>query len=718
MSNIEKKRFKNNYDSGLKETAKQCLPQGGQNITSARSAGPLWMDAVPPAAEEFAHFWRTGITTVDKNVLATATFPNPTFAYSASGEVFAVHYGADPISGFHLAPTFAPIKAKPQPTMGKKDFKHLVDLSKTQFRDRGKAFRSALNATKETGKLVIRIFSGDALTFCKALHYWAVNDSIETGMYAASWTTSQLIFDGGDYGQNAKFKPPLGFNVIDTSNLTDHIGLLNILLVATPLMLRAPSSVLYTETLVSSGEDPITSFVERMCADIPAISLLLGVAPATYVSNFTSHSNVHEILAANIRTAQFHERMAWKVVSLGDPVAAAHDSYCNRPLVYDPDQLAKFLFGVYLKMFSAEDVMSKFKKLKLHDVIGMTLVHYNRGSFANLMRLVKARTQQNWPKVMDGILARIEHDRQLLMGLNNYQAFITQVHLLGVDTAIPVLQPNQKVVPVNTKTGKLGVWGSVPSLVCIVLTVPRRELKVLTDFDPSQIGSPTLKCEVRSPHGHNVIYDFHPVFGTVSTTGSKEYTCIRIQEDPAGWSGTSPLVLSFWYPSWQLMTHPHETFISFGVRSTPQMSHFHFMRAFGPAMNIYEANLDNKNVVVARERPNLPGELAKINAVSLGNFSTPTDDSPLKKSLVTVNLDPSGQQVVTLAMKVDVIREDLKTALASKAEVTTSQSTPCTIEIHIDSFKEPLVFPFPVDGARAKLRIARTSAYVEVSWRF
>lgn len=711
MSNAEKKRFKRDFDSGVKETAMHF--HGTNNMTGARSAGPLWIDAVSPAIDEFTHFWKTGVTVLDPTIIAVTKFPNPAFAYMSRGEMFAVHYGADPISGFHLAPAFVPSKTNPHPGPAKKSFQHLLDVSRSQFRDRAIAFRSALGSAKRAGKLIIRIFLGDALALCKALHYWAESGSIETGLYAAPWTISQLILDGGDYAEDATSKAPLKFNIVDTSNLTDHLGILNLLLATAPLLLRAPSSVLYTETLVCSGADPITGFVERVCADIPAISLLLGLAPSTYVSNFNSHSNVHEILAANAQ--QFHERIAWKVVSLGDHVAAAHDSDVNRPLVYDPEQLAKFLFGIYLKMFSAEDVMSKLRNPSLQDVKEMTIVHYNRSSFATLLRLAKARTNQHWGEVMDRVMAMIEGDRQLLMGLNNYQGFITQVHLLGVETRIPVLQPNQKVVPVNTKVGKLGGWSSVPSLVCVVLIVPRSTLKVLTDFEAAEIGSPTLKCEVQGPRGHNVLYDFHPVFGSVSTTGSKEFTSVIIEEDPAGWTGTSSLILSFWYPSWQLMTNPHDIFISFGIRCSPQGSQLKFMRAFGPAMNIYEANLKDKSVIVTRERPNIPGELGKVGAVSLSSFPTATPDVSVSISPVSVGLDAPGQHISTLTIRMDITNKDLKIELARGAEVTTVQTTPCTIDIKIGTFKRPLVFPFPIDGTRAKLRIARKSSYVEVS---
>ena len=43
---------------------------------------------------------------------------------------------------------------------------------------------------------------------------------------------------------------PLSFNVIDTSNLLDHVGSVNLLVAAIPLLEHNLSATLYTEALV------------------------------------------------------------------------------------------------------------------------------------------------------------------------------------------------------------------------------------------------------------------------------------------------------------------------------------------------------------------------------------------------------------------------------------------------------------------------------------
>lgn len=717
MSNAQRKQFNKKFAAGLKEVTKKGGSQTNQNITACRSAGPAWIDAVMVAPEAAAHYWKTGITNVDQKAVAAATFPNPSLAYSAREEEFAVHYGADPILGFHLAPAFVPTKPKSQSAGEGKSLQHVVETAMTQFSVWGEAFRTALAVTKKAGKLVIRIFSGDALAFCKALNYCGANKSIETGLYAAWWTVSQLILDGGAYGEDAISKAPLMFNIIDTSNLTDHLGLLNILVVTVPLLSRAPSSTLYTESLVASGEDPMTAFIERMCADIPTISLLLGLIPPTFVSNITSHSNVHEIMSSKMMGGcrQFHERIAWKTVSLADPVSVENNSDCNRPLAYDPEQLGRFLFGVYLKMFHHEDVVSSLKNVSLQGLYELSMINYNRSSFVELLRLVKARTQTDWEKVAGWIIDLIEADRKLLLGLNNYQAFLAQLYILDVYTVQP-LRLNPQSIKFSPRLGKLATWKSCPAVVCVVMVVSRDTLKVLTEMDAENMGSPLLQCDVRSPMGLNIYSSIHPVFATLKTEGAKGDMRILLEEDPAGWGGKCPLVVSFWVPAWTIMSHPDETFVALGIRSTPQSTQA-FLSKLGPPMHIIETKLNHENVFVVRERPNLWGELEKVKSVSLDrHFSTATTSGSVKSNPISVALDPTGQQMVTLSVRVDVVAEDLRSKLASGVDVTTSQTLPCTIEVKIGSFKKPLVFPYPVDGTRAKLRIARKSSYVEVSW--
>ncbi len=81
----------------------------GFPLTSLRSAGPLWKELSDVGPQQSRRYWETGVTFDDRDKLAKANEINPTFAFSAMGKGFALHYGSDPVLPFHLAKTLAPI---------------------------------------------------------------------------------------------------------------------------------------------------------------------------------------------------------------------------------------------------------------------------------------------------------------------------------------------------------------------------------------------------------------------------------------------------------------------------------------------------------------------------------------------------------------------------------------------------------------------------------
>jgi hypothetical protein len=77
-----------------------------------------------------------------------------------------------------------------------------------------------------------------------------------------------LILDGEDYGTAGK--APLLFNVIDTSNLTDYVGAINLLVATAPLLQRSPSATLYTESLVKQAKDHKAFIDGLLCGHFPS----------------------------------------------------------------------------------------------------------------------------------------------------------------------------------------------------------------------------------------------------------------------------------------------------------------------------------------------------------------------------------------------------------------------------------------------------------------
>ncbi|KAG9094958.1 hypothetical protein FRC06_010299 [Ceratobasidium sp. 370] len=313
----------------LSELSESILMGDGSYISPGRSAGMLWMEAAEPMINLFKHYWETGTTYTLDSEVKKANNLNPTFVYSIPGEVFNPHYGTFP-QGFHLTLAFAPIVSGATYPNSEAA---IIGVMKQQFTAWGHAFR----ASQAAGALTIRFSSGEAIAFCCALDLFASTGRAATGIHPSA----------------SQPPAPSSFNVIDTSNLTDHLGLLNILLVAQPLLKTIPASqaILYTETLLPTGEDATKSFLDWVCASVPTISALLGIAPRAYVLAFAAHSNSHERLSPT-KANQYHERVAWADPSGGDQYASPQKIAVS----FDAEDLAHVIFGFYDKMFANEQV--------------------------------------------------------------------------------------------------------------------------------------------------------------------------------------------------------------------------------------------------------------------------------------------------------------------------------------------------------------------------
>ncbi|KAG6335026.1 hypothetical protein ID866_4071, partial [Astraeus odoratus] len=105
FSSEQAKRFRENFREGIRNTREKL--QDGFVVTSMRSAGPLAPVTFSAVDEQFRCFWSCGVTDDGSRGAENAKNVNPTFAFSASGDRFAVHYGTDPVSGFHFAESLA-----------------------------------------------------------------------------------------------------------------------------------------------------------------------------------------------------------------------------------------------------------------------------------------------------------------------------------------------------------------------------------------------------------------------------------------------------------------------------------------------------------------------------------------------------------------------------------------------------------------------------------
>lgn len=255
-----------------------------------RSAGPLWPEAGEIVPLLYRKYWETGVagaTSVDIERLGKGGhgYVNPMFAVSsAPGTDFAVHYGSEPLLGFHLAEAFHSFVTDRQAHIAAK-IRCLVSAAKDQFRTWCVAFAGLV----KDHRVAVQLFSGDAVTLCQAIQSVAGLDkqTDQPTAYTRQWKLQPLRFDGCTGRQDSERSILDGFDVIDTSNLGDHIGLINMVVAAAPLLQSKPTSVLYTESLLAVSDNATTSLATALCSDVATFSLLVGLAPSGYLTGTT-----------------------------------------------------------------------------------------------------------------------------------------------------------------------------------------------------------------------------------------------------------------------------------------------------------------------------------------------------------------------------------------------------------------------------------------------
>ncbi|KAK3941000.1 hypothetical protein QBC46DRAFT_458595 [Diplogelasinospora grovesii] len=572
----------------------------------------------------------------------------------------ALHYGTDPLVGFYLSPAYG--------SAGDGALRRAVRTARSEFRAWADSFRR-----RPDGSVTLRLFTGDAIVFSHTLQSLRAGDR-ENPACSANWYRDRhhfepLILDGPDYhcskATGTSSLAPLAFAVIDTSNLVDHLGAINILIATSPLLADGASATLYTERLKLAEN--------FLLGHLPTVAMLLGLVQVEHHTNTSASSPGDETMMDRMSGAagesenrgQLHIRMTWKRPPRQSP-SCIMGEFPAQPLQrvrFDEMSLARLLFRVYLHLFEGENVSKLLSGIDLPNLADrMSLQPYTRASFASLLSLAKGRVALDWGKSMDQLLRLIETDATLLTGRNHIQELYLYMHLLGVHTVQALQGPPSSVIPVVTADSAHGLrsWKTVPSAVCVTLMVPREKLAAITDADPMKRGTPPLQGVIGSPSG------WENDFGALTTS-------VQITEDSQAWQGASPLLLSFMAPTWILLLEPRDALVSMAIRVTPATS-----RTFSSALG-----LGLKHVFISRHLPNLSGRMAVPGPSSPSRLPAKSDNA----------------KVVSLTGQV---KSTLK-----NCQVQTTYLSPWHFIVKLNEHAFNLDFPLPT-------RIARKSGYVEI----
>ncbi|KAI0818478.1 hypothetical protein BC628DRAFT_1424076 [Trametes gibbosa] len=696
-------------DNGRKEVIKHNSEYSVM-LSSARSSGPFLLQAAPVSAAHFSHYWRTGSTAPTDSQSNTKTrHANPTFLYSRLGEGFRVHYCTDPLAGFHLTPLYGNHTRAPS-------VQEAVSAAQAEFRDWCGAFRA--RSTPSRGSLAIRFILGDAIHIASALSTWSVRNMVAP-TFTAPWTSTVLELCAGEYEDR---HAPTRFDVIDTSNLSDHVGLLNILISTVPLLSNSEPwcGILYTEFLLARRADTTTQFMALLFTDISVATILLGVCPVDALSGFASAcyiiEDVYNAVVPGISERK-HRIITWKRPHSCDPHVQTLPHMAPPPtLHFDPQQLASLFCNAYYRLFGCEDPTYLFTVQNPSDrakvIKHSMLTRYSRETFALFLCLARARilsSDASWQETMRLLVDKIE----ISGGLGGphpfdnlyHQDLVVQLYRHHVYTYPAYLAPPRAA------RGRLAQWTSIPPLVRIYLIVPQETFAVLW----ARPETPPLHCVVWAVGAFECAFQsIHATFGTVTETGSPTCPAVTIQEaDGAFDEDASPLVVSFVVHTWMLtntIPDPEALVVGFCLKSTP-LTASTYGPVLGHNLSLFSASLsDTAHVhIVPEARPPAPSSTeTPIRAVD--------SDRPCIGSQTFVHVDLAEQTgcVASLTARLQVQNAESKASFARGALPIVTQPSPFTVRVAWGGLAQDLVYPLPVIGGQQKVRLARKSSYIEV----
>jgi len=697
-------------------------------IHGVRSAGPFWLDATDTVAHAYREYWRTGVAggnAADVAELGNSGkgFVNPMFAVSsAPAGDYAVHYGTEPLLGFSLAQAIhRQALAGSQGIV--KSAEEIVKAAKLQFRDWCYSFKKYL----DNGRVAIKLFDGDASILSHEMQLdLTVCDKHGPRAYIKPWSSHPLLLDG--YSSST---PLEAFDVIDTSNLCDHIGMINMLTATTPLLRKRPAAVLYTETLLMASEKPHEILSTVLGCDVATFSLLLGIAPVGLLSGVTVEATANEIamftfMQPDRERRQCRMRVPWKTLESSDQLTVQSlGAQGALQVSFEPQALAGCLFKIYRTMFAHEDV-ARLTQMMTHMSTGQystDMERYTRAAMVALLRLIKVRAVAEWEETMRLFIGKVENDGSLIIGSNSLQELFMHLHCYGVWTT-DVLRKGPRQIDVilglamRSRSSDHGLLAeeTVPAVVHVIFTVPRKALSVFTSRSADLVGTPALHvsvCQTAPGSAYeNIFSSFHSCFGQTVTDSTNTDGCAVIEDD-FGWKGSADLIISCPVPTFGLLTGPRDGIrVSLVIKTSPSTIAT-FGKHLGPRLQVFETPLRNDGKVrICRDAP----KLSCKDSIAMQHRWIEVNcrhGKPLSRSTARLTTDFSTSH---LQQHIDFPRGSPESkALSTGSVVKVVEASPSTVTLHVGSSPiRTVYYPFHVQGSQSKVRVARKSSWVEV----
>lgn len=599
--------------------------QGGFILDGLRAAAPLLREALTDSSNSYRTFWQSGTCFQEKKAIKKSNIANPTFACLRNG--LTLHYGTNPLWGFHVSLQHARLSADSPLHHPSEKTSHLTIPNElrgvlVQFQAWCASLRSS------TLNWSIHYVRCDALAFCHVLQHRRANSKSQAShWYRSGWEHTALELESVDYDEHGTAST--SFDVIDTSNLMDHLGSLNLLSAAAPLLIPGPSSIIRTEMLLPREKDVGASAKTLLSGDLPTMAMLIGLKPVQYWANSTATWHVNESMLQSfpggndIIQALSRHIVLWRRADLG----SVH---------YDAAELASVIFKAYLEMFADESWVRKAEILSITDEAQkVKQLHayevYSRASLGVILGFIKRVNVTDWQPFINKLVGLILHDRTLNMGPHHFQSLFAYFDIFGL---CPL--ERHSGYEQHLAAGPFGKWLDMPTVVCVTLVVPRHAVAMFDDLSKGY-GTPLCHLQLQSPvsNAESTYPDIQLGFGTLTPSGTPytaDYT-VGVQNDDKGYKGKSSLIVSAMVSTGSLTGHGDPACgIMFGLKSTPA-NLASCGTKLGMMLYLHKSSVGQKDVFVTRYRPNMTGHESMQHAVvsSKGNGKPLTFYSHLKR---------------------------------------------------------------------------------------
>ncbi|EPS39897.1 hypothetical protein H072_6313 [Dactylellina haptotyla CBS 200.50] len=728
------KQLKISYKKGLATITKKKHPKGGV-LSVARSGGPLATNIMSASVKHFEHYWKSG-TTEDSS--AEASLPNQTFALSNYGRKFSLHYGSNPLAGFHLATSIVPVVPDCEPSRrilpkaNSDNYTNIIQCAKEEFILWCESFRKAQAAEKFT----ICFFVDDALELCATLSQKTASPGSSVGIPELS--------KNDEISKGYFFNHSSDFNIIAMSNLIDHLGFYNIFLSVLPILRRHYASYIHTETLLDdqfdtqNGEEGLH---RALGVDPTSLFTLLGIAPIDFLCAHTSLSQVSDYLLEMLGdNRQQYCRMIWKWIPQFHTVGFNKEAplILNHPLfVYEVDAMLDFTTKIYKKLFETEDFSWMQRRIAgdLKSKYGVRVLQHNtRLTFSLLLQKIKSLTsrQVNWDSFMAKLEFAIANSGILVASCFSQEQNVLN-HFSGVDTVEP-LKLDPATIALNhpfydghrmlsTQVGKYA------PITCITLAIPIKRFERLLKVPVEQRGSIPFHLEVSGGRFLNNFGSLRRRFGTLDAIVTSnamlniQETAPKIHQDLDGWEGNSNVLYSCMVPTWMILLQ-NDCKVSLTLVSSPFT--VSLISEFGLGLEFFQTKLhDNTHVRLSKKFPisdplnTIAPNEDKGNAELATSSQEPASAHETSKNhniqtlVMTTGPHPKIERII---YRWNTTEPKALELLETKAKISTPKLGMSTYSIRLGSESHKVEFPYPIEEL-VKTSIARRSRYIELDAR-